>query len=406
MFAALVIAALVAVVATQPATPPTPPTPPTPATPSTPATPPVAFAWNGPNDCDRVRGVWTSDEGAGTIVRIADDTRCLEIRATGRVEFTDDDSDVRALEPGTSLRVTERRGGTTRALSLFERNGRIDREYRVDGVRVPEGESSAWLRETVLDIVRSTGFGATERVARLRRQRGVGGVLDEVGQLRADHVRRIYLEALLAGGGLTDDDVRRIVRIAGTQMHSDHDKAQVLLAATESRGTQRDVAAAIAIAGATITSDHDRGRVLTAIVTRAQGDAAPIVTAIDASREMGSDHERSQLLATVVARTTLADPATRTSFFRAVDGMDSDYERRSVLLSVIARDGVTTAAVRGVLGSAARLGSDHDKASVLLAVGAHGEWLREPTVRSAFDTAVKTVGSDAEYRRVMRLLEP
>jgi hypothetical protein len=291
--------------------------------------------------CDRMRGSSTDVDGDGTTIVVSDDARGLAVRANGRIEFTEDDADVRALGPGTTLRIVERRGGTTRSMVLVERAGRIEREYRVDDLRLPATEGAGWLRGIVLDLVRTTGFGAEERVARIRRQRGVSGVLDEVGQLRSDHVRRIYLAALVAGGGLSDSELGRVARTASTQIGSDHDKAETLLAVTEAQAPGRDgaavIATAVASAGQTIGSDHDRGRVLTALVGRARLD----------------------------------DAAPRAAFFRAVDG----------------------------------IGSDHEKAAVLIAASAHADWLRTPAARAAFDAAVRSIGSDAEYRRVMRAFE-
>lgn len=354
--------------------------------------------------CARMRGTSTSRNGARTTVVVSDDQRCLELVSDGRVEFTDDDSDVRSIEPGSTLRITERRGDVTRALAITSESGAERREYRVDGIRVPTEESRAWLRGVVLDAVRATGFGATERVARIRRTRGVAGVLDEVGQLRGDHVRRIYLEALIHGGPLSDDEMRRVVRIAGHDISSDYDRAETLLTAIDAGATRRGLASDVGTAATSISSDHDRGRVLTAIVARAEGDP-PVVIAVNAARGMGSDYERGRLLTAVVQRSAVNDTPLRDAFFAAVDAMGSDYERRGVLLAALARDGVTPATVQAALRSTSRIGSDHDKASVLVAVGEHADWLRAPEVRTAFDSAVRTLGSDAEYRRVMRVVE-
>lgn len=354
--------------------------------------------------CSRMRGTSATRTETRTLVVMSDDVRCLTLASTGRVEFTDDDADIRALEPGGTVDITERRGGVTRSLSIVARDGGLQREYRVDGLRVPSEESAAWLRTVVLDLVRSTGYGATERVARIRGLRGVAGVLDEVGHLRSDYVRRIYLQALLAGGRVSDDEMRRIVRIAGSDIRSDYDRAETLTAAIDAGATQRDVAADVATAAATIGSDHDRGRVLTAIVGRAESDA-PVITAVRAARGMGSDYERGRLLATVVQRSALPDASLRDAFFASVDAMGSDYERRGVLLALLGRDGVSAETVRALLASTARIGSDHDKASVLVAVADHADWLRTPAVRASFDAAVRSLGSDTEYRRVMRVVE-
>ncbi|MBV9879211.1 MAG: hypothetical protein JO180_01895 [Gemmatirosa sp.] len=364
---------------------------------------PPAGLPSGP--CDRMRGQITDSDGARTTLTISDDTRCLSVRMTGRAEFTDDDADVKSLEPGSTFVVTESRAGGTRMLSIVERSGRLEREYTVNGAPRPSAESVEWLRGIVLDVVRATGYGAEARVARIRRQSGVGGVLDEVARLRSDHVRRIYLEQLMQGGRLSEGDLRRVAQIAGQRIGSDHDKSEVLQAVTDRVEGSRDVAAAVVAAAETIGSDHDRMEVLQRMIERAPDGDALLVDALDAARGIGSDHDRGQVLATVVGRSALGTPAVRAAFFRALDAMGSDHDRMVVLQQVVGRDATSQETARAVLASAARLGSDHDKSTVLLAVAARSEWMRDATTRAAFDAALKTVGSDSDYRRVREGLE-
>jgi len=325
------------------------------------------FVRQPPEACRRALGhlVDVDGDNGRTTVVVSDAERCLEVRITGRVTFDDADADVQSMDPGGALVVTESRGGEVRTLTLVERGGAIARAYRVTGFVRPADESASWFGGVVLALVREAGFGATERVARIRRQGGVQAVLDEVRHIRSDHVRELYLQALLAGSGLTAADVARVARAAADGLGSDHAKAAVLLDAVERRGDDRAVADEAVRGAATV----------------------------------GSDHERANVLAAVLDRNAAATPDAR--FFGALDAIGSDHERRRVLESLATRDSLGTESMRALLASTARLGSDHEKAAVLLAVVAwRPERLRDPAARAAFDAALKSLGSDAEYRRV------
>jgi hypothetical protein len=323
-----------------------------------------------PESCANVMGHLISTDHARTTVVLSERGRCLEVRIAGRVTFTDDDADVRSLEPGGSLVATEARDGERRTMSLVERGGAIEREYRVNGAVRPAADGAEWFGRVVLDLLRESGFGAAERVARIRRQRGVSGVLDEVGRLRSDHVRGIYLHQLLASGGLSVDELRRVVRTATDDIASDHERTTLLLAALERHGESREVTDEVLRGAAAIGSDHERANVLTAAVDRGAPEAA----------------------------------AVRPTFFRAVDGIGSDHERRRVLEPLAGRDSLGAETLRALLASASRLGSDHEKAAVLLAVAWRPERLRDASTRAAFDAALRSIGSDAEYRRVANVL--
>ena len=90
----------------------------------------------------------------------------------------------------------------------------------------------------------------------------------------------------------------------------------------------------------------------------------------------------------------------RVAFFHTLDDIGSDHERAQVLAALATRDALGGETVRALLASAARLGSDHEKAAVLLTVATRPEWLRDTASRAAFDSALKSIGSDTEYRRV------
>jgi hypothetical protein len=121
-------------------------------------------------------------------------------------------------------------------------------------------------------VAREDAAGAERRAARVLRQRGVRGVLDEVGEISSDRVKRVYLTTLLAERRLTPAERREVAGVAGRALSSDTDKGAVLRAVVE-QGGGPDVLRAAVDAASTISSDTERGRVLAAAA------AAPGATA-------------------------------------------------------------------------------------------------------------------------------
>ena len=144
--------------------------------------------------------------------------------------------------------------------------------------------------------------------------------------------------------------------------------------------------------------------VLHAALERRGADADVAEEVARGAASIGSDHERANVLAAALEHGAPSEAAARSSFFRALDGIGSDHERRRVLEDLARRDVLGTEMLRALLASASRIGSDHEKAAVLLAIAWRPELLRDSTVRASFDAALKTIGSDAEYRRVAGVL--
>lgn len=378
------------------------------------------------------------DERRGLL--IADGERCLEVRSVGAVEFTDDDADVRRLAPGGTLTIEETRGGVTRRVEYAERDGRIERRYLQDGRVRDEADGAAWMRTILPQVARESHIGAEARAARVLRQRGVAGILDEVRQIASGTVKRIYLAAALEQGRPSDDELRAIVRAAERHLSSDSDRGQVLRAVAERRGVDAGTLATVIEAARSISSDSEKARVLAAALaapsagvearTAAAGVArtissdrakagllaalAPGATASDVmraewlrgARTISSDSERRRVLMAALESPTqgealLTAPGARDALFDVVDGISSDRERGTVLRAIVRRDRLPQPALLAALRSAGRIASDREKAEVLVTAAARRDALGDEEVRRTFLRTTREISSSSEYRRVM-----
>jgi hypothetical protein len=71
-------------------------------------------------------------------------------------------------------------------------------------------------------------------VRRILKESGPSGVLQEISQLKGDHVKRIYFDELIKNGNLDDELVRQVLSRATSEIKSDYEKAQLLIMISES----------------------------------------------------------------------------------------------------------------------------------------------------------------------------
>ena len=98
--------------------------------------------------------------------------KTLKVQGKGRVEFTDDDSDVKSLEPGGRFSFETANGwfsgfSASRFEATAARDGSITRTYTIDGKNVSDDEGRKWLAATLPDLVRDLAIGADTRVKRI-----------------------------------------------------------------------------------------------------------------------------------------------------------------------------------------------------------------------------------------------
>jgi hypothetical protein len=290
----------------------------------------------------------------------------IEIDSSGRVEFTDDDADVKSMSRDGYFEIEQRSYDGTRAfIATPGPSGEPHRVYSVNGSTKPlDAGAKAWLARTLPKYILESAIDAPARVQRIRSRRGVAGVLGEIGKIESDGSRRTYLYELLRTGGLKPEELREAMRQA-RRISSDGEKATLLVAAA---GNYRspEVRADYFHTVDTISSDGEHRRVLSSIVRNYGNDPEMMAQSLKSARRISSDGEKAQLLVEVSGRMLVSrTPQLRKKFFDAVATISSDGEHRRVLDALLARPRLDVATLRDLAESAAAISSDGEKGAVL-----------------------------------------
>src|SRR5918993_2769289 len=104
--------------------------------------------------------------------------------ARGKLEFTDDYTDIKDISAGGWVIIEEQRDRESFRYEVRrDPSGQLTRAFYVNGTARPLDESArTWLAKFVLEAVRQGAIDAEKRVRTLLSQRGVAGVLTEIGQ--------------------------------------------------------------------------------------------------------------------------------------------------------------------------------------------------------------------------------
>ncbi len=351
------------------------------------------------------QNVSVESRGESRIVH-ADGAKRFEVRYRGTIELAADDRSITRISPGGYLIVSD--GGwfwfkDYRVEIRADRGGALESRFWVEGREQPfEPEGREWLEKSLVRLVRSTGFAADARVARILKASGPAGVLDEIILLEGDYARRVYFEKLFDRATLDSATLARALALAGKTIASDSDLSRSLRKAGETQRLDDDATRTAYVDAATeIASDYELQRTLAAVVSRAPLDDALVVRLLDAASHLSSDYEASRFVRALVERQALA-AESRAAFFRAVGTIDSDYEHQRVLAAVMARRDLTDADVALVLQSSLELGSDYERARLLRTI-AESRSVDGP-LHVDFFKAADGIGSDYERQRVLAIV--
>ena len=328
-----------------------------------------------------------------------DDDKRLEVTIRGHVEFADDYSDIKSISDGGWIKVIDESGGMSRKFEATATAAGLQRAYWVNGQsRTFDQEARTWLAKILDDTVRQGGYDARPRVQRILRERGPSGVLQEISRLKGDYVKRIYFDELINSGNLDDQTVRTVLHQAASEIHSDYEKAQLLIKMSDNY-LVNDSQRAIYLEGvSTLHSDYEKGRTLGALLKKGNLSPENLLFALRAAGSISSDYERAQLLIKIAGAYTL-DERARAAYMEAVATIRSDYEKGRVLSAILKKGEPHRETLLFALKSASSISSDYEKAQLLMKVAAIGS--SDEAVRAALIDSARTIRSEYERGRVL-----
>ncbi len=310
-----------------------------------------------------------------------------EFKLRGDVEFTADDQDIAHMPPGSKLILVAGDRRAPRQLEIESQpNGEITRLYSAGGVRQPYDQAAQrFLARELSTWLRNEPINVSERLSRWLAAGGPESALREIRTVTNDHTKRLYLEELLVKVPPTEELLRRTLR-AAAEISSDHEKSTFLVnTAPRFRGYDGPVLSVIdtipadrerrelltalapelplvalprfASSVARIDSDHDRAEILLAALTSSGESQSALLTVVPA---INSDHEKARVLQH--AATLYRDvPPVREAFFAAVHTISSDRERREVLEALLRRPALSPETVNAIAQAAQQLTAEHER---------------------------------------------
>jgi hypothetical protein len=334
----------------------------------------------------------------------SDNGRKIEVKVENKVEFNDDYSDVAAIPADGALRIYDSRGPRTIRLAITRGSaGELRRDYSIDGQsRSFDAEGQRWLRAVLLQAVREGGLDATDRAARILKQQGTRGLVEEITYLKGDYVRRIYFGVLLSAPGVSTADLESALRNASNTIKGDYERAQLLLQVARVFLANRNLLPAYFDAVNKTGTPYEHARVLSGALKRDELSKEALSAIAQSAATIDSDYEKANLLV-MGAERYQASLSLRMDWLHAARTIASDHEHHRALSGALRPNEISVEALSDLVQSAARIQSDYEKASFL--IEALGHYRSDARLRAAFLETARTIGSEYERGRVQKQFE-
>jgi beta-lactamase regulating signal transducer with metallopeptidase domain len=341
-----------------------------------PAWPTVRSAWTCDTYQRQSHGTSThinvNDSGTNQIIQYVMTTsdRCAEATVVGPAKFSVDETRLAQLSPGGFARFRERTATADRAVSAVPvGDGSLSYTAMLNGRTVPfDASMQSWLAGFLPQVLREAGINVPERVARIRAEGGVPGVLNEIGQIRSSGAKRAHYEALLKSGPISPVDAEKVtIQVGRDLIGSSGDLSAVIQQLP--RSSLRSAAARQAVADALsrIKSSGDKANTLMILAPNADPELLLLLT--KSAEALPSSGDKANFLMTTAAEyLSPANESLRNAYFRTVATVQSSGDMANVLISAAPYGHANPAVTFQVIAASKGLASSGDAANVLLAL--------------------------------------
>jgi beta-lactamase regulating signal transducer with metallopeptidase domain len=287
----------------------------------------------------------------------------VDLRAGGRIDFTDDFTDVRAIDSSGYFRVDVTERGVRRQLEIEARNGALTRIWRVDGREQPyDAAARAWFAAFLVELDRRTAIGVEVRLPHLLRQGGVEAVLNETALITSDYARSRYYTTLASRTTLSSAEVARVLRQASSLTESDHYATELLRAFAPQGLRDATTRAAVIEMIERMDSDHYKSESVTSFLSAGEPSGQETELLLRIVPGIESDHYKLEVLKKALRGASLT-PAQASSLTTAAKTIDSDHYRAEYLKALLAAAPAAGSA-DVVIGLTADMDSDHYRSEV------------------------------------------
>ncbi len=321
----------------------------------------------------------------------------------GKIKVADDDRSIESISPGGYLYITKITFGNRRSINIESNNrGNLQYEYYEGRKEIPfDPAGREWLEDVLLDVVRMTGIDAEGRARRMYNRSGTDGVMEEIDEIRSNHVKGIYFQVLLTMDDLSNENLSRIAIEIANSISSNSERGNIYRKFSDRFLNDDRVAAAYFKGVSRLSSNSEIGHVLRNAIQNHDLTDQQYVAALYTATRMTSNSEKGSVLRSI-QRLNFDHANMTEAYFGVIGSMSSSSEIGSVLRKLIGTQDLDDDALVILFDNLKQVSSSSEKGSVLRSLD--NIRLTNKEVILGYFAVVNSISSNSERGSVLRKL--
>ena len=374
-------------------------------------------------------GGWGNNDSS---IVISGDNFYEEIKYAGKIDFTDDETSFKSISPGGYINF---RRNEERVIAKSSKQGVISYELTEgDNKLTLDSNGRKLVTEAVKEMI-ALGIDADARMERIYRKGGNRALMNELGNLKNDNVKRMYFEHILKSDSLSADDLAELAKKVSASFGSDQDKEQVLkkftveelkdsvtahayMQAVESYADDYAKANALRnILSAPLAKQwfpqvmhvinglHDENEkegLLRDMIDKGQLDEAQTDEVIETTGHFNDDMQKENLLMQLISKAGV--PAKHfDKLLEQISHFRDDMQKENLYRKMMGEKDLSEGQWTSLINQTTNIGGDFEKSNFLIQLSQ--KMPRNENLKNAYLKAAKTITDDAQYGRALRAVE-
>lgn len=363
---------------------------------------------------------------------ISGDNFYEEIKYSGRIAFSDDETSFKSITPGGYINF---RKNEDRVIAKSNKQGMISYELsESDNKLTLDSNGKKLIAEAVKELI-ALGIDATERMERIYKKGGNRALMNELGNLKNDNVKRMYFEHILKFDSLSADDLAILAKKVSTSFGSDQDKEDVLKRFAPEQLKDSSTAAAYMKTVESFNDDYAKSNALKSIMTIAvskelflqvlqvingihdenerQGllrdimdkgglDEEQTDRVIEACAHFNDDMQKENLLMRLISKTGVAVKHFD-KLLEMTAHFNDDVQKENLYKKLMSENNLSEEQWASLINQTANIGGDFEKSNFLIQLSQ--KMPKSDNIRNVYLKIAKTINDDQQYGRAVRAIE-
>ena len=289
----------------------------------------------------------------------------IKIKTSGKITFSDDYKDVKAISPDGYLKISMVNFGMRRSLIIQNEDGKLVRIYSEGRHKVPfEPKGRKWMEEILPTVVRSTGIDAEARIKRIYQKQGIEGVIKELRVTENDYNQAKLVRYLLSDQDLSNDELLQLIRIFPYNIDSDYELSQLMKRYNTLFLRTPELSQEFFQGIKNIHSDYDASQVLKEVFRDNELNPENLEMLLKSMEDISSDYEKTNILKMALKKRNISSEITK-KVMEATKNIHSDYEKTQLLNTLIKNQLIDPSNLDEFIELHSKISSDYSYTNIL-----------------------------------------